>query len=58
MVLVEELLDEVGQFHFNESAEIDLTELVSSLVLRQSMPLFDVGIDVDKQSSNLILQVC
>jgi hypothetical protein len=55
---VEELLQEVGQFQLdNTSLSVPLTDLVGDLLLRQSMPLFDVGLDVDKQSSNLILQL-
>ncbi|KAJ3633123.1 hypothetical protein MTP99_010091 [Tenebrio molitor] len=55
---VEEFLQEVGQFQLdNTSLSVPLTDLVGDLLLRQSMPLFDVGLDVDKQSSNLILQL-
>nr|XP_008194030.2 PREDICTED: LOW QUALITY PROTEIN: neprilysin-2 [Tribolium castaneum] len=55
---LEVLLNEVGEFHFgDDSAEVDLTDLVAQLLLRQSMPLFDVGLDVDKHTSKLILQL-
>ncbi|RZC34171.1 endothelin-converting enzyme-like 1 [Asbolus verrucosus] len=56
---VEQLLETIGKFQLGTETHpsLDLTELVAKLILRQSMPLFDIGIDVDKQSSNLILQL-
>ncbi|XP_044266790.1 neprilysin-11-like [Tribolium madens] len=55
---LEFLLKEVGEFQFgDDSIEVDLTDLVAQLLLRQSMPLFDIGLDVDKHTSNLILQL-
>lgn len=56
--IIENLVKEVGWFQLGSNADkVNLTDLVTKLLLRQSMPLFDIGLDVDRQSSNITFQL-
>lgn len=58
ILLVKTILNSVGYIVNDTTAEhLDLTDLFAKILLGGSMPLFEIGIDVDKQSGKYILQV-
>lgn len=59
LISVKDLLNDLIKTTFKgqTSESIDFTELFASLILRQSLPFFDIGLDVDPQDSTLVFQV-
>ncbi|KAB0794705.1 hypothetical protein PPYR_11544 [Photinus pyralis] len=56
-IVVQELVKEVGNFMdtYEGSEHIDITKLFAYLILRRSLPIMEVALDIDKETSKFIL---
>lgn len=61
LFLVRKLVNYLGDFDDGTNMhnfQFNMTKFIAQLLLRQSFPLFEVGMDLDKQTKSYILQVC